>query len=159
MAEYDALVAIGILGGVDAHTFHLGNPFVAVLARASGWAFGCTEQIIEMQERLRVYDGISGRLVLDVSAEELEWPDGSECILTVSDALHLMHMDQEYSDLCKVQPVACNAMADCEELAWGSAYQLLRRRCPRCTMCESCCVRGPEQHVLCIHDNLRAPVA
>ena len=93
MTRYDALVAIYIFGGVDAHTFHVGNPFVAVLARASGWACGCTEQIMEMQERLRVYDGISGRVLLDVSAEEIEWPDGSDCTLTVSDALHLMHMD------------------------------------------------------------------
>ena len=97
---------------------------------------------MEMQERLRVYDGISGRVLLDVSAEEFEWPDSSDCTLTVSDALHLMHMDQKYADLCKVQAVACNAMADFEQLAWGSEYQLLRRFCPRCTICGSCCVRG-----------------
>ena len=51
---------------------------------------------MEMQERLRVYDGISGRVLLDVSAEEFEWPESSDCTLTVSDALHLMHMDEEY---------------------------------------------------------------
>lgn len=105
-----------------------------------------------MQKRVRVIDGVSGRGLLDVSVEELQWPDDSDRILSVSDALLLMDMDEVYSDLLRVQPVGGNVMQGFEQLEWGSEYQLLRRRCPRCTVCGSCCVRGPGQHLLCAHD-------
>ena len=48
---------------------------------------------METQERLRVYSGMSGHLLLDVSAEECDWPEESDRIFTVSDVLHFMRMD------------------------------------------------------------------
>ena len=60
-------------------------------------------------KRVRVVEGISGSTRLDVSPEDIEWPDGNDHILEVSDVFYILREDCVYTDLCRGQTTDNNA--------------------------------------------------
>ena len=109
---------------------------------------------MEVDGRLRVYGASGGRPLLDVCPEDIDWPDGEQKILNVEDMLHMINMDPYYCRICPIaQPSIMNPVIyEGEQLVWGSTYQVVKERCPRCTLCGSSCTRKKVQHVLCCHD-------
>ena len=100
--------------------------------------------------RLRLFSLGSSQPLLDVSADDFEWPDDEGCRdLTVQDALELLPNDNLYRTVCKTGEL--RVMGEDEELVWGSSYQVVSSHCPACTVCGLSCARSASAHVLCTH--------
>ena len=103
--------------------------------------------------RVRVYALNGESPLLDVCPEDIDWPDGEEKDLNVDDMLRMINMDPSYCRVCQIaEPSNMNpVIREWENLARGSTYQVVKSRCPRCTLCCLSCTRKAEQHVLCVH--------
>ena len=109
---------------------------------------------MEPQRPLRIYACTTGDILLEKSIDDIKRSGGSGHSLTVLDALRIMRVDPVYSRLIRFtpQPDVNDALDDNAQLSWGSDYQLMQMRCPRCTLCGSPCERTETQHLLCTHD-------
>ena len=92
---------------------------------------------------------IQGSLLLDITEDEIEWPDDHfPKILETSDALTMCKLDELYIQIYPLGKIrTANSVLT---LSWGCDYQAVRTACPRCTVCSGPCERTG-MHILCAH--------
>ena len=103
---------------------------------------------------IRIYT-IGGSLLLDITEDELQWPDGYfPRILGTSDALRMCSLDE----LCiQVYPLGTIRPANSVlALSWGCDYEAVATACPSCTLCDGHCERTVI-HIICAHGPLTQP--
>ena len=97
----------------------------------------------------------SGRQLLRITPEDLIWPDDVPQALDVFDVLSFLkikHTEMALYDLIREDGcgVSYEGGVQYDELEWGQSYLLLKRTCPRCTLCDKACQRVGV-HKLCSH--------
>ena len=100
------------------------------------------------EARIRIF-ALRGSLLLDITEDEIEWPNGYfPRILETSDALRMCRLDELYMHVYPLGTIrpANSVLA----LSWGCDYEAVATACPSCTVCDGHCERAGI-NILCAH--------
>ena len=98
---------------------------------------------------------MSGEVVLQLDAEDIDWPkEGEKRMLFVDNVLQFLRVNRR--DICLYDIIGEGVIWDtAEPLRWGESYKLHKRCCARCSYCERTCTRSSFPHRVCSHGGLR----
>ncbi len=116
-----------------------------------------------------VVSTLEGAEILDIGKDDVEFPmddirpagfigeqiSADDQSLTVDDIMNFRNIKstqkQFYDVVCETRKIVLDIT---DKVPWGHSYKLLKRNCPRCTLCNKCCERSGA-HKLCSHGCLR----